>query len=66
MSDLIGSRRTCVLCDKEVEVKNVIPEGNDFRQILSCGHTLRYIERTLNENISITDSVRSIATDHGY
>lgn len=47
MSNLIGTRRTCVLCDKEVEVKNVIPEGNDFRQILSCGHTSRYIERTL-------------------
>lgn len=39
MSDLIGTNRKCLECDKEVKIIDVIPEGDHLIQILSCGHT---------------------------
>ena len=47
MVNLIGTKRKCLLCDKEgnkiVEIIDVVPEGDDFRQKLSCGHTSKYV-----------------------
>jgi hypothetical protein len=39
MSRLIGTNRKCLVCDKEVKIIDVIPEGDHLIQILSCGHT---------------------------
>jgi len=70
MADLIGTKRKCLLCDKEgnkiVEIVDVIPEGNDFRQKLSCGHTSKYVERKVEEKIEIKDEVKSVATSFSY
>jgi hypothetical protein len=70
MSHLIGTNRNCLSCDKEgkkeVKIIDVIPEGEDFRQVLSCGHTPKFVSYTLEEKISITDEVKSRAIDHRY
>lgn len=59
--DLIGTKRPCLLCDKEgnkiVEIIDVIPEGDDFRQKLSCGHTSKYVAREIKEKIEIKDKL---------
>lgn len=39
MSHLIGTNRKCLVCDKEVKIIDIIPEGDHLIQILSCGHT---------------------------
>lgn len=48
MSDLIGTNRKCLLCDKEgkkeVKIIDVVPEGEEFIQILSCGHTPKVVD----------------------
>lgn len=70
MTDLIGTKRKCILCDKEgnriVEIIDVIPEGDHFRQKLSCGHTSKYVASKLEERIEISTEVKSRAIDHKY
>jgi hypothetical protein len=41
---LMGEKRFCVICDKDVEIVKVITRGNYDVQILSCDH----IGRKLN------------------
>jgi hypothetical protein len=70
MSDLIGTNRKCLICDKEgrkeVKIIDIISEGEDFKLILSCGHTPKFVGYTLEEKISMTDEVKSRAVDHRY
>ena len=35
---LMGGRKFCVICDKDVEIVKVITHGNYEEQILSCDH----------------------------
>jgi hypothetical protein len=53
MTDLMGTKRACLLCDKHgkktVEIIDIVREGDDFIQKLSCGHTSKYVERKIEE-----------------
>ncbi len=51
---LMGEKRFCVICDKDVEIDKVIPHEDYDEQILSCGHFGRRI------NISIPPEKVSI------
>jgi hypothetical protein len=68
--DLKGTKRECLLCNKEgnkiVEIIDVFPEGDDFRQKLSCGHTSKYVVRNLEERTEIKEELKSIATSFSY
>jgi hypothetical protein len=53
ISHWIGTNRKCLICNKEgndeVKIIDVIREGEDFKLILSCGHTPKFNGYTLEE-----------------
>ena len=54
----MGEKRFCVICDKDVEIDNVIPHEDYDEQILSCGHFGRRINRSMPpENKSIGEKL---------
>jgi hypothetical protein len=54
---LIGKKRRCLLCDVLVEIVDIFPEGEDFRQVLSCGHIPKFIPKTNEERIKILENL---------
>jgi hypothetical protein len=58
----MGEKRFCVTCNKDVEIDTVIPHEDYDEQILSCGHTGRRINRSIEETISISKKVADSKT----
>jgi hypothetical protein len=46
---LMGEKRFCVICDKDVEIVKVITHGNYDVQILSCDHIGRKLNLSREE-----------------
>lgn len=54
-----GRTGFCEICNKQVEIVNVIPSGNHDRLVFSCGDTSKVIKRSLEKPISIEDKIWS-------
>lgn len=55
----IGEKRPCITCDREVEIVDEATEGDVVHQKLSCGHTSKRMIRTIQENLSLKELVKS-------
>jgi len=56
---VIGEKRSCTKCNKEVEIVGETVHDDYDDQILSCGHSSKRTKRTNNESISLTERVQS-------
>ena len=55
---VMGEKRFCVICDKDVEIDKVIPHEDYDEQMLSCGHFGRPINCSMPpENMSIGEKL---------
>jgi hypothetical protein len=56
-------KRECPNCKKEVEIVELDPIQDEpkghFRQMLSCGHSFKFVDAHLSETISISDKVEA-------
>jgi hypothetical protein len=56
-------KRECPNCKKEVEIVEQDPIQDEpkghFRQMLSCGHSFKFVDAHLSETISISDKVEA-------
>ena len=59
---LMGERKFCVMCGKDVEILDVIPHEDHDEQVLSCGHTFKFVDANASDTISITDMVERQVT----
>jgi hypothetical protein len=62
----MAQKRYCVTCNKYVDIVEVIAHEDYDEQKFSCSHTGRRINRVVEENISVTDELNAISTDHRY
>jgi hypothetical protein len=57
----VAEKRECPNCKKEVEIIELDPIQDEpkghFRQMLSCGHSFKFVDAHLSETISISDKV---------
>jgi hypothetical protein len=47
----------CVICDKDVEIKEVNHLMDYDEQVLSCGHTSKLHKRAISEEVRFGDNV---------
>ena len=62
----MAEKRYCVTCNKYVNIIDVTPKEDYDEQKFSCGHTGKRIIRVVEENISVTEELKAIPTDHRY
>ena len=56
-------KRECPNCKKEVEIVELNPIQDEpkghFKQMLSCGHSFKFIDARLSETISTSDKAEA-------
>ena len=59
----MAEKRECPNCKKEVEIIELDPIQGEpkghFRQMLSCGHSFKFVDAHLSETISISDKLEA-------
>jgi len=58
----LANKRYCVICNKYAEIEKVIPHEEYDEQIFGCGHIGKRINSGIDENISVTDETKCMAT----
>ena len=56
-------KRECPNCKKEVEIIDLIPipeEPGHFKQMLSCGHSFKFVDAQIRENIPLSDKLEAL------
>ena len=59
---MFRDKRYCASCNKDVEILDVIPHEDHDEQVLSCGHTFKFVDANASDTISITDMVERQVT----
>lgn len=54
-----GEKRTCTICNKDVEIVSETSHDDYDDQIMSCGHQSKRKPRASEESISLTEMVQS-------
>jgi hypothetical protein len=54
-----GRTGFCEICNKQVEIINVIPSSNYDQLVFSCGDTSKVIKRSLEKPVSMEDKIWS-------
>jgi hypothetical protein len=50
-------KRNCPICNKDVDIMHLVPDGEHFRQMLSCGHSFKFANLRIVQTIPIKDEV---------
>ncbi|MFZ0405368.1 MAG: hypothetical protein WAL79_06060 [Nitrososphaeraceae archaeon] len=59
----MGKKRECPNCKKEVEIIELIPiqdEPGHFRQMLSCGHSFKFVDAQIRQTIPLTVKLEAL------
>jgi hypothetical protein len=54
---MIGQTGFCEICNKQVEIINVIPHSKYDQLIFSCGDSSKLVKRSVEEAVSIEDKI---------